>query len=183
MVLQGGVGFSSGHFSQSYGQFKSNFQWLFEIGNWLLDAVVNVFLNEEKKDGASWQNSGTLGCLCVWVWPGGCCIIPFLVSEESRPWPREWVAFFFFRLGWAEVVLVAGAVFICVLLCSSIMIQIKRLNSIRPKYPKLINEVSVMYSWHLCSDEWCFLQARGVDIVFVRSWLFDPDSGSQPQFR
>ena len=53
MVLQGGVGFSSGHFSQSYGQFKSNFQWLFEIGNWLLDVVVNVFLNEEKKDGAS----------------------------------------------------------------------------------------------------------------------------------
>ena len=31
VVLQGGVGLSSGKVSQGYGQFKSNFQWIPEI--------------------------------------------------------------------------------------------------------------------------------------------------------
>ena len=33
VVLQGSVGLSSGQVSQGYGQFKSNFQWLPEIGD------------------------------------------------------------------------------------------------------------------------------------------------------
>ena len=33
VVLQGGVGLSSGQVFQGYGQFESNFQWLHEIGD------------------------------------------------------------------------------------------------------------------------------------------------------
>ena len=39
-------------------------------------------------------------------------------------------------------------------LCLSIKMQINILNSIKPKkYPKLMYEVSMMCSWHLCSDK------------------------------
>ena len=33
VILQGGVGLSSGQMSQGYGEFQSNFQWLPEIGD------------------------------------------------------------------------------------------------------------------------------------------------------
>ena len=33
VILQGGVGLSSGQISQGYGQFQSDFQWLPEIGD------------------------------------------------------------------------------------------------------------------------------------------------------
>ena len=42
VVLQGGVGLSNGQVAQGYGQFESNFQWLPEIGDCLLDAVMNL---------------------------------------------------------------------------------------------------------------------------------------------
>ena len=48
VVLQGGVGLSSGQVSQGYGLFDSNFQCLPEIGYRLLE-VVNAFLDEVKK--------------------------------------------------------------------------------------------------------------------------------------
>ena len=49
VVLQGGVGLSSGQMSQGYGQFDANFQWLPEIADCLLDAVMNAFCDEVKK--------------------------------------------------------------------------------------------------------------------------------------
>ena len=49
VVLQGGVGLSRVQVSQACGQFESNVQWLPEIGDRFLDAVVNVFLDEVKK--------------------------------------------------------------------------------------------------------------------------------------
>ena len=51
VILQGGVGLSSGQMSQGYCQSQSNFQGLPEIDDWLLDAVVNAFLNMVKKAG------------------------------------------------------------------------------------------------------------------------------------
>ena len=44
-----------------------------------------------------------------------------------------------------------GAGFKCVLLCLSIKMQTKILNSIKTK--STMYEVSVMCSWHLCSDK------------------------------
>ena len=83
----------------------------------------------KERQVAFWQNSGILGCLCVWGRPGGCCSIPFLVFEGSRAWTRGLVAFFF---SWgqtgAEAVLVVvgdGAWPRCVLLYLSIKMQIK----------------------------------------------------------
>ena len=59
-----------------------------------------------------------------------------------------------------------GAVFKCVL-CLCIKMQIKILNSIKAKSTLS----SVMCSWHLCWDKWCFCEPQGVYIVLVRSQL------------
>ena len=48
----------------------------------------------------------------------------------------------------------AGPGFRCVFLCLEITKKIKILNSIKNKaYPKLVYKVSVMCSWHRCSDK------------------------------
>ena len=52
-VMLQGVGLSCGQVSQDYCQFQSNFQWFPEIGDLLLNVVVDVFFDKVKKAGDS----------------------------------------------------------------------------------------------------------------------------------
>ena len=72
-MLQGHVCFSCCQVFQCYCHFQSKFKGLRESGDFLLDVVVDVFLDEVKN--------------CSYI-------ILFLVFERSMAGPRGLVAFF-----------------------------------------------------------------------------------------
>ena len=132
VILLRGVNLSIGHVSQSNCHFQSDFQWLPEIGGCPLDVVVNVFLNEIKK--GRWHPD------MYEVGQEVDVATLFLSLKDSIHDLWDWWLSSSSGVGCscgAGCRAGDGAGFICVL-CLPTKMQIKILNSIKTKYPKLM---------------------------------------------